>query len=262
MPSQESAPQTAGNAPLPVIPATKHYLDWLTDSKRWEASVPRKGDIVISTYPKSGTTWTQRIVDLLVFQDPSPRDVMAISPWLDMHTMPEGASIAAVESQAHRRFVKTHTPAEGVPLYDDVKYLVVVRDPRDACMSWMNHLFGLSDAAWARISSLDETVGHPFHARTSFSPDPADFFAQWLSADGAGPAHPHATFPCSSYANHLLSWWRLRTMPNVLLMRYEDRIADLEGGMRQIAAFLGIPIDEAKFPALGAKARFGEMKRE
>jgi hypothetical protein len=39
----------------------------LFDSARWDRYAPRKDDIVIATYPKCGTTWTQRIVGMLVF---------------------------------------------------------------------------------------------------------------------------------------------------------------------------------------------------
>src|SRR5579863_4966501 len=42
----------------------------VADSRRWNRFEPRDNDIVIATFAKCGTTWTQRIVDLLVFQSP------------------------------------------------------------------------------------------------------------------------------------------------------------------------------------------------
>ena len=40
------------------------------DSARWEGLELRPGDIIVATPAKSGTTWTQMICALLIFQDP------------------------------------------------------------------------------------------------------------------------------------------------------------------------------------------------
>ena len=66
-----------------VRPATRIYRSWVADSRQWNAFRPRKGDIVIATYPKSGTTWIQQIVSLLIFQSPEPRPISEIAPWFD-----------------------------------------------------------------------------------------------------------------------------------------------------------------------------------
>ncbi len=46
------------------------YQSALEDSARWDGFVFRPGDIVISAPSKAGTTWTQMICALLVFQTP------------------------------------------------------------------------------------------------------------------------------------------------------------------------------------------------
>src|ERR1043166_8841424 len=66
-----------------ALPAPKHYLTWTTDSTRWAHYTPRDGDVIIGTAWKCGTTWTQQIVSLLIFQSPEPRPILEISPWID-----------------------------------------------------------------------------------------------------------------------------------------------------------------------------------
>ena len=55
-----------GKPPLPQ--RTHRYKNMMVDSGRWDSFKPRDGDIIISTPPKAGTTWTQMICALLIFQ--------------------------------------------------------------------------------------------------------------------------------------------------------------------------------------------------
>ena len=53
------------------------------NSTIWDRFAFRDDDVIVATYGKSGTTWTQQIVGQLVFAgDPSVK-ISEISPWLD-----------------------------------------------------------------------------------------------------------------------------------------------------------------------------------
>jgi hypothetical protein len=68
----------------------------------------------------------QRIVGLLVFQTPDPQPITQASPWLDMRfPEPVEAMVARIEAQSHRRFLKSHLPFDGQPVYDEIKYIHV-----------------------------------------------------------------------------------------------------------------------------------------
>jgi aryl sulfotransferase len=60
--------------------------------------------------------------------------------------------------------------------------------------------------------------------------------------------------------DHIGSFWLHCDEPNVLFVHYNDMKSDLEGSMRGVAAFLGIEIDEARWPALVEQCTFASMK--
>ena len=109
----------------------KRYRAQVADSQRWEDFALRPGDIVVTTPPKCGTTWTQMICALLLFQTPElPAPLFRLSPWIDMTTRSRRDLFTDLAAQDHRRFVKTHTPLDGLPTDPSVTYVCVGRDPR------------------------------------------------------------------------------------------------------------------------------------
>src|SRR4051794_7901875 len=112
------------------------YVSPEEDSGRWLDFAFRPGDIVISTRSKSGTTWIQMVCALLVFRTPElPAPLAQLSPWLDWLGAPVDEVYARLEAQAHRRFIKTHTPLDGIPLDPRATYIVVARHPLDMAVS-------------------------------------------------------------------------------------------------------------------------------
>jgi len=106
------------------------------DSGRWIDFPFRDGDIVISTRSKTGTTWVQTICALLIFATPElPAPISRLSPWLDHLITPRDEVYARLAAQQHRRFIKTHTPLDGIPLDPRATYIVTARHPLDAAVS-------------------------------------------------------------------------------------------------------------------------------
>ncbi|HSH62095.1 MAG TPA: sulfotransferase domain-containing protein [Acidimicrobiales bacterium] len=90
------------------------YRHLVYDSARWVGFRFRSDDIVISTPPKSGTTWMQTLSAMLVFGGTElDRPLAEISPWVDMQTNDLAAVVASLEAQSHRRFIKTPYPPRG-----------------------------------------------------------------------------------------------------------------------------------------------------
>src|SRR3954469_14283469 len=88
----------------------------VSDNSRWEGFVHRPGDVFVCTPPKTGTTWMQTIVASLLWPNgDTPGPVMFLAPWFDSRFQPVDTFVDRLEAQTHRRSIKTHTPADGIP---------------------------------------------------------------------------------------------------------------------------------------------------
>jgi aryl sulfotransferase len=238
-----------------------HYETVSTDSARWEGLALRPDDIVISTPAKCGTTWLQMICALEIFQGTTfyqPLD--RISPWVDLMLRPLEEVLADLGAQTHRRFIKTHTPLDGLPFDDRVTYLCIGRDPRDVAVSWDHHFGNLN---LATVLALREVAVGPTELEDLLAaapPPPADTaderFWEWVY-----PAKPGAAISdMEIMLHHLDTFWQVRDQPNIVLLRYEDLLDDLEGQMRYLAGRLGITVADTVWPDLVQAATFAEMK--
>jgi hypothetical protein len=170
---------------------------------------PRPTDIVITPFGKCGTTWLQQTFHTLRTRgDMDFRDISEVVPWIETSRM-LGIDLEAPQRAEPRGF-KSHLPYEMLPR--GAKYVVALRDPKDAMVSMYRFMEGwflepgtvtLSEFAAARMS-------------------------------GSGP----------NYWSHLLSWWAQRDNPDVLMFSYERMVADPEGSIRRLAGFCGIPLDD------------------
>lgn len=238
--------------------AIRDYRTWVSDGSRWSSYRPRNDDVIVATYPKSGTTWTQQIVTSLIFQTSEALPVTRLAPWLDRRTGPLDHILETLERQTHRHQIKSHIPFDGMPYHGNVKYVYVARDGRDACLSYHHHCRGYTPENLQRLDAIgasDPKLGGPIPRAPE---DAAVFFRTWISEGVAG--EPDGS-PGLSWFGFEKSFWAARHLPNVLLVHYRDLKADLDGEMRRIARFLSIETPEALWPALVKAATFEEMKK-
>jgi aryl sulfotransferase len=228
-------------------PQQKIYRSALIDSARWASYNHRPGDIFVCASPKCGTTWMQTIVASLLWPDGDfPDAVIEIGPWFDGRIFDFDELMARLEAQSHRRFIKTHTPADGIPIFDKASYIVVARDGRDAFVSFVNHRKNLRDDLIERLNT--DAMAQSVDPVVKFRGDIHGFFERWIT--DAPPLR------------YLASWWDLRDEPNVLLVHYNDLQADLEREMRRVAGFLDIDIPEALWAGVVERCTFERMREE
>jgi aryl sulfotransferase len=245
---------------------TRAYRTPVMDHTRWENLAIRPDDIVIATYPKVGTTWTQRIVDLLVFQDPAPRAIMDASVWLDSRIFGSlEDDLATLEAQSHRRFIKSHLPFDSLPIYDTVKYIHVARDGRDAFMSWHNHVLGFTPETRMKVGAIIMSDPALAHMMAGGPPpktpeDPQEFFQTWIEQAEAEPrTGPGVDLSYFDFEN---TYWAERRRENLLFVHYADLKADLAGEMGRISEFLEIDTPPERLAALARAASFEAMQAQ
>jgi len=243
--------------------ATRIYQSHILDSTRWQHYQPRPDDIIISTPPKSGTTWTQEIVRQLIFygQAAPERDEIAlreISPWLEWRLTPLDVAMGQLEAQQHRRFIKSHLPLDGLPYFPQVKFVVVGRDARDTAMSLWNHYSEFNNEVFERINNSPGRVGDPMPRPPQ---DIHAFWRDWISRGWF--AWESEGYPFGGNLHHTQSWWPYRHLPNIHFVHYNDLKANLAGEIRRIADFLEILLpDEALSSIMSAVSLEAMRDRE
>ena len=246
-----------------MVPARKRYRSVVADSARWEGFVFRPGDIVISTPPKCGTTWMQRLVALLVFDGPAlPAPMARVSPWLDMQLASTADVFAILDAQTHRRFIKTHTPLDGLPFDESVTYICVGRDPRDVAVSSRHHMQNMDVERF--LATREAAVGLEDLAELGLTepgpPQPLDdtgALLAWIDADS-----DVTVMTLAATVGHLMTFWQARDRPNVALFHYGDLLADLPGQLQRLAGVLGYTLERQRAEQLASKASFEAMKAQ
>jgi hypothetical protein len=139
----EAHPEEARPGPPWIDPGIQQKVVW------------RDGDVLISVPLKSGTTWTMNIVHQLLTGGRSDfRDIYEEVPWLEFVSRPGQTHqevlerIDAMPSDRRRAF-KTHSAPPDVPFVKagsgkDVKYVVILRNPEEALVSFRPFLEPLS----------------------------------------------------------------------------------------------------------------------
>ena len=205
----------------------------------------RPDDVFIATYPKSGTTWMQQIVKLL--RSDGRMDGIKIDrsvPWLEMLDSSFGkimgytTDMATSSEVISPRAFKSHFTYElipgGLPHTTPAKYIYVMRNPKDICVSSWHHVHKNSTSP-SRLS-WDEHM----ELILNFRDVP---FGDWFS--------------------HVLGWWKHRDAPNILFVKYEDMKADPLAIVSTVAKFIGISnITDQLLQDVVEKSSFASMKKD
>lgn len=191
----------------------------------------------------------RQIVGQLLFGGDPGIEVATMSPWLDPRVPPKAEKLPVVETQTHRRFLKTHLPVDALVFSPRAKYIYIGRDGRDVVWSLYNHHANANRAWYEALNDTPGRVGPPIEPPTS---DVRQYWRDWMDRDG---------YPFWPFWENVRSWWSIRNTPNVMLVHFADLKRDLPGQIRRVAAFLDISVDESNWGAIVEHCSFDWMKQ-
>lgn len=164
---------------------------------------PKHGDLFVASYPKCGTTWTQKII-LLILRKGKPSndsldDMFFSCPYLEL------SGVEAMESTPKPLAIKIHLPYHLTPMSKDAKYVYVCRNPMDCAVSCYHHLKNSENLTFDQ------------------------YFEDFISGNSA----------YGDYLDHLIGWYEHRDDANVHFVTYEDLKKDPKKEILKIAGFIG-----------------------
>ncbi|MEV8466629.1 sulfotransferase domain-containing protein [Fluviibacterium sp. DFM31] len=221
-------------------PSLPRYQGSLFDSARWAEVELRPGDVVLSTPPKCGTTWTLAMI-YLALHGPEVRfnRLSSVAPWVDFHGGDPDAPTRNAQPANGRRLFKTHTPLDGLPLAEGVAFVTVYRDPGESFLSMRRHLANM-------------TVPPPGHPNRGALKSAFDAFVSLPSNrvrfDGV---------TLSSVIHHL----RCSEARAALRLHYAAMSHDPLAALRAIAEFIGITLAPDSQQSIVETTRKDVMRR-
>ncbi|XP_027014899.1 sulfotransferase 1 family member D1-like isoform X2 [Tachysurus fulvidraco] len=161
---------------------------------------PDPSDMLISTYPKAGTTWTQEIVDLLLHNgdaDICKRAPTTVRiPFLEINSPPPIPSgLDLLKKMKPPRFIKTHLPIQLVPegfWENKCKVIYVARNAKDNLVSYYH--FDRMNLIQPEPGSWEEYVQKFMKGKLAWG----------------------------SWYDHVKGYWKEKEKRNILYLFYED----------------------------------------
>ncbi|CAG9821979.1 unnamed protein product, partial [Phaedon cochleariae] len=230
----------------------KRFEELREDIYNWDV---KEEDVWICSFPKTGTTWTQEMVWMIMHNLDfvgGEANLGVRSPFLEVSALFDyrefkkeniefnppaflDNSLKFVRDQSMKGPIclKTHLPWVLLPkeIQNQIKLpkiIYVTRNPKDTCISYYNH------------SRLMEGYRGNFE----------NFCRLFIAGK----------LPFAPYWNHILPFWERRDQPNILFLKYEELIHDLPSVIRNVANFLDRPLSCEQVEVLSSHLSFASMK--
>ncbi|GMS86186.1 hypothetical protein PENTCL1PPCAC_8361, partial [Pristionchus entomophagus] len=209
-----------------------------------------ENDVIIASYPKSGTTWVSEVLSAIAFGgDTETLKGIRMDervPWLELDDSKIRAAVPDSPLQsgtsakgifdAKKRLFFTHIYPEFLPKAvkeGRTKIVYVARNPKDNAVSFYH-----------------------FHQSAKFlGSQSALTWAEYF------PLFCSGHICCGSWFKHALAYWKFtRNNENAKFIVYEDMKRDLMTVMEDLEKFVGIPLTTEQRAKVVEHCSFGSMK--
>ncbi|XP_059544315.1 sulfotransferase 1C4-like isoform X2 [Myotis daubentonii] len=194
-------------------------------------------DLLIVSYPKAGTTWTQEIVDLIQnngdIEKSKRAPIHLRQPFLEW-VRTTNSGIDQANAMPSPRTLKTHLPVQLLPpsfWEKNCKIIYVARNVKDNMVSY-----------------------YYFQKMNKGLPDPGswdEYFETFLSGKVVW----------GSWFDHVKGWWKKKESHPILYLFYEEMMKDPKREIRKVMDFLGKNLKEEILDKIVYNTSFDVMKR-
>lgn len=178
--------------------------DILRENLKFKATA---GDVVLSTFPKSGTHWVQFIIQLILRKG---EPITSYKDFADNMRLLEYSRCQDWTPTLPLRTFFSHLPLSRSTMGEEAKYVYVARNPWDVCVSFYH---------MATNASVYEFQDGTFE----------EFVQAFIEGN----------FGYGDYFEHVASGYALRNQPNVFFMTYEELKNNTTDIVLKLAHFLG-----------------------
>nr|XP_033801631.1 sulfotransferase 1 family member D1-like [Geotrypetes seraphini]XP_033801632.1 sulfotransferase 1 family member D1-like [Geotrypetes seraphini] len=216
------------------LPLIKYFAENFEEVEKFQA---HPDDLLISTYPKAGTTWMSEIVDLILNDgdiEKSKRDAIFIRvPFLEFAVPGVLKGIEQLAALPPPRVIKTHLPVEFLPqsFWDkNCKMIYVARNAKDVAVSYYH-----------------------FYQMAKVHPDPGtwkQFLKKYMDGD--------VSF--GSWYNHVKGWWEKKKDYRILYLFYEDMKENPKREIQKVMKFMEKDLGEEVLERIVRRTSFQVMK--
>lgn len=211
------------------LPRIAHNEDSLEYFEKFEV---QDDDIFAVTYPKSGTTWMQEILPLILSGGDLTR-VQTIPNWDRVPWLEETRAALVMDKLTAPRLMVSHMPYGLMPqsfFKSKAKVIYVARNPKDILVS-----------------------SFYFHQMATFLEDPGtfeEFMEKFLTGQ--------VLF--GKWTEHFKSWRKADLGDRMLFVTYEEMVGDLKGVIQRFSDFLGKMTSKDTVERIASHCTFNTMK--